>query len=152
MTKESITASSTSSPQASDAQRVFPLAVNVREAAKRLGVSRSAVYRLDREHGPIRFLSVKRPIAIDLASLEAQVANANSIEREPELTTDGLPCPCPHEAQAEQTEWGTSEMSMDTAQSAPPMRPMSPSSSCGQRDLRLIRRNGAAVITYLTYI
>src|SRR5208283_1108367 len=101
MSKESIRVNSTRILQARDAQRALPLAVNVREAAKRLRLSTSAVYRLDREHGPIHFLSTTRPIAIDLVSLETQVANIKSIELEPELVLDGVPCVCQYEEQAE---------------------------------------------------
>ncbi|HUY86653.1 MAG TPA: helix-turn-helix domain-containing protein, partial [Acidimicrobiales bacterium] len=123
MTNESGTASSTSILQAVDAQRALSLGIKVREAAKRLRVSISTVYRLDREHGPIRFLSKTRPITIDPVSLENHGAITKSIELGPELVTDGVPCPCPYEEQTEQTESGTSEMSVEATQSALPRRP-----------------------------
>jgi hypothetical protein len=152
MTKESSKAISTSILQAEEALRALRPSINVRGAAKRLGVSISAVYRLDREHGPICFLSATRPITIDLASLETHVANTKSIELEPVLVTDMVPCSCPYEDQAEEIESGTSELLAEPVLPAAPSHLSPPSSSCGQRELGLIRRDGAAVITYLSYI
>jgi hypothetical protein len=152
MTKESSNAISTSILQAGEAQRAIPSSIDVKGAAKRLGVSTSTVYRLDREHGPIRFLSTMRPITIDFRSLETHVANIKSIERDPELVSDVVPCSCPYEEHAENTEPRTNEVLAEPTHPPASTRSCYPSLRCGQRELALTKRDGAAFIGYFSYI
>lgn len=62
-----------------DAQSARPALVTVKQAAKSLGVSRSTVYRIDREHGPLRFIISGRWIFIEKASLESYAASRRGI-------------------------------------------------------------------------
>jgi len=79
------TKTSTNHPSLAGAQSNRPLAITVKEAAMTLHISASAIYRLDRFHGPIQFISTVRPIRLDKDSLEAHLAASGPIELKPNL-------------------------------------------------------------------
>jgi hypothetical protein len=123
-------------------------AISVKEAARRLGVSVSTVYRADRMGGPIRFLSATRPIMIDLGSFETHLDNISSIENKPELATAGVPDARSNE---EQTNCRRNEAVGEATQPSVSRSLEIPSSSCGQRELGPPPRDGISFISYLAY-
>jgi DNA-binding MurR/RpiR family transcriptional regulator len=148
MTKQSSKTNSTSILQTADAQSARPIHINVKAAAKRLGVSTSTVYRLDREHGPIRFLSTKRPIAVDLVSLETHLTHTGGIELEPDFHLDEERSLSTHKEKVEQIHSDAREVPVVATPSAPTSDPASLVTWCGPREPFIPRRGGPFVIFY----
>jgi excisionase family DNA binding protein len=124
------------------------LRISVKEAAQRLGVSKSTVYRIDRKNGPFRFVNDGRRIFIELASLENHMGVAAVSEPEPPLLTDGGQALCPHERDAVGTELETREAPVLAPQAAPITAPASLVTWCGPREPFIPRRGGPFVIFY----
>jgi excisionase family DNA binding protein len=122
--------------------------MSVREAAQRLGVSKSTVYRIDRKNGPFRFVTDGRRIFIDLGSLENHMGVAAVGEPEPPLQADGGQTLCPQEPEAEGAELDTRELPSAAPQAAPTNAPASPVTWCGPREPFIPRRGGPFVIFY----
>ena len=74
-----------------------PLLITVKDAARRLGVSKSTVYRFDRSHGCLRFVIDGRRVFIEEASFETYLANANRRKGGIDLPADEFPPDCPQQ-------------------------------------------------------
>lgn len=121
--------------------------ISVTEAAQRLGVSKSTVYRIDRKNGPFRFVAEGRRIFIDLASFEIQLTSTQGSEPEPPLQTDGGQHICPQERDAEGADLETREAPTVAPQAAPTSDPVSLVTWCGPRE-RIIPKRGPAFVVY----
>ena len=64
--------------------------LTVKEAAQKLGVSRSAIYRIDRQHGPFRIIKSNRRVFIDAQDL-ARYLTARDPAADPENDTPSEP-------------------------------------------------------------
>lgn len=111
-----------------------PNLITVKDAARRLGASRTTVYRIDRNDGPFRFVVDGRRIFIENASFEAFLANTGRNGTESELTADDVPLDCPQEEQPERTDFRTDDMPVEESRPTPPGDVPSPVSSSGQRE------------------
>ena len=78
-------------------QRVSRTHICVREAACRLNMSRSRVYRLDRNNGPFPIVKIGRRVWIELAGLEAFIARKQNVFAA--IDPESLASPCIDEAQ-----------------------------------------------------
>ena len=78
-----------------------PNLITVKDAARRLGVSKSTVYRFDRDDGPLRFIVDSRPILIENDSFETHLANIRRHITEPCSPADEVFRDCPQEEQPE---------------------------------------------------
>ena len=111
-----------------------PNLITVKDAARRLGASRTTVYRIDRNDGPFRFVVDGRRIFIESASFESFLANTGRNGTESELTADDVPLDCPQEEQPERTDFRTDDMPVEESRPTPPGDVPSPVSSSGQRE------------------
>lgn len=105
--------------------------ISVKEAAQRLGVSRSKAYRIDRKNGPFLFLTVGRRIFINLASFEGHLASKPGSAPEAPLQTDEGQRLCRKggvDREAREAPAGATQPAQ-SSQSASPLP------GCGQRDL-----------------
>jgi excisionase family DNA binding protein len=122
--------------------------ISVTEAAQRLGVSRSTVYRIDRKNGPFRFVADGRRIFIDLTSFEAHLTNTLRSEPEPPLQTDDVLIQCPQEGDEERTDLQAREAPTVTTQPVPSRQSAIPLPSHGQREGTIPKRDRAFVVFY----
>jgi excisionase family DNA binding protein len=122
--------------------------INVTEAAQRLGVSKSTVYRIVRKNGPFRFVADGRRIFIDRTSFEAHLTNTLVCEAEPSLQADDDPIFCPQEVDAERTDIETREAPAAATQPAPASDPAPQVTWCGPREPIIPRRNRPFAIFY----
>ena len=148
MTTEFHTANSKTTPIAAGVQTTRQQHIGVKEAARLLGVSRSAVYRMDRVHGSIRFLSTKRPITIDSESVETYLASSRPVEPEPETNAADLAGAGAHELKGLQADQDQAAEVPNTelTPSAPTLR------SSGQRELTMPRQERASFLMYMTTV
>ena len=127
-----------------------PNLITVKDAARRLGVSKSTVYRFDREDGPFRFIVNGRPIFIENDSFETYLANTGRNRAEPDTAADDVPPDCPQEEQPERTDSRTDAMPVDPPRPSPFRDVPHAISSSGQRENILPRRNVAGFLYYQT--
>jgi hypothetical protein len=120
--------------------------ISVKEAAQRLGVSRSKAYRIDRKNGPFRFVIEGRRIFIDLASFETHV-NRESDPQPPLQTCDERSL-CFQEGTAGRTDPEKREVLAAAPQASPSSQSASPLPSCGQRDLIMPEPNRPFIVMY----
>ena len=150
MTTESTQQNSTYVPDATCTLGATQTNITVKEAARRLGISRSSAYRIDRHGGPFRFIIDGRRIFIDQASLESHIASitgAGAIKipnhaesKQPLPQSVGEPC---NQPQVDEPPCAPSETLTPTA-SLPVSR------SEGQRGL-IMRQRRQAFIAYYTF-
>jgi excisionase family DNA binding protein len=122
--------------------------ISVAEAARRLGVSKSTIYRFDRKNGPFRFVADRRRIFIDLASFEIHLTSTPGIEPVPSLQTDEGQHLCPQEREAEKADLETREVPVVAIPAAPASDPVSLWTWCGPREPIVPKRSGAFVVFY----
>ena len=133
-------------PAGSECSR--PNLITVKDAARRLGVSKNTVYRFDRNNGPFRIVVDGRRIFIEKVSFEAYMANIGPTETESDLTADDVPVDCPQEEQPEQTDFRTDDMPVEASGPTPPCDVRSPVSSSGQREYILPRQYVPGLLWY----
>jgi hypothetical protein len=126
--------------------------INVRQAAQMLGVSKSTIYRTDREHGPFRFVLDGRRIFIDFASFENYLAtitgSRSSALRESEQsirTEQQL-------AAGADTESPVTEPTIETCETTKSTTSIPASRSSGQRELFPRASPNFCVITYQSFM
>ena len=127
-----------------------PNLITVKDAARRLGVSKSTVYRFDRDDGPLRFVVDGRPILIENASFETYLANIRRPEIEPGSPADEVPRDCPQEEQPERTNSQMGEIQLEVPTHILPSDAPRPTSSSGQREDIRPRRHAAGFLYYQT--
>ena len=120
--------------------------ITVKDAARRLGVSRSAVYRIDRNDGPFRFVVDGRRIFIENASFETFLANTGRNGTEPDTAADDVTCDCPQEEQPERTPSQVDAMPVEPPRPSPFRDVPHTLSSTGQRENILPRRHAAGFL------
>jgi len=132
-----------------DSQCSKPNLITVKDAARRLGVSKSTVYRFDRDNGPLRFVVDGRPILIENDSFETYLANIHRPETEPGSPEDEGLCDCPQEEQPDRTTPIMGEKPLEASTDTPPCDVPRPISSSGQRD-HIVPRSYAPGLLYYT--
>jgi excisionase family DNA binding protein len=127
-----------------------PSLITVREAAQRLAVSRSTVYRIDRETGPFRFVVDGRRIFIDQASLESHIANSrrNRSNDGPLKVESVLPCQQP--ANESETRSETDQLQLTAPEMATLNASLSTSTRQGQREL-IMREHRQSCAFFYSY-
>jgi excisionase family DNA binding protein len=133
-------------------QGAQPNRLTAKEAAHRLGVSLSTIYRIDREHGPFRFVLDGRRIFIDQASLELHLANIRGVHADDGAHAVASFPPCPRPATEVQTQPQIAEPMIETFETMTPQASLPASGSGGQRDLIMRARSGPCIITYQSFI
>lgn len=150
MTTESTQARSMPTCCARDSRSSQPQLITVKDAARRLGASRSTVYRIDRNDGPLRFVVDGRRIFIDTASFETFLANTGGNGTESELTADDVPIDSIQGEQAERTPPKIDAMPAEPPRPSPFRDVPHTISSSGQRENILPRRHAAGFLYYQT--
>ena len=129
-----------------------PNLITVKDAARRLGVSKSTVYRFDRDNGPLRFVVDGRPILIENDSFETYLANIRRCETELGSPADEAPRDCPQEEQPERTNSQMGEIRLEAPTHILPSDAPRPTSSSGQREDILPRRQALAMFCYQSFL
>lgn len=129
-----------------------PNLITVKDAARRLGVSKSTVYRFDREDGPFRFIVNGRPIFIENDSFETYLANTGRNRAELDTAADDVLPEGPQEDQPEQSDPRMGEMPSMASTPTPPVDVARSISSSGQRENILPRRDALAMFFYQSLI
>lgn len=129
-----------------------PNLITVKDAARRLGVSKSTVYRFDRDDGPLRFIVDSRPILIENDSFETHLANIRRHITEPCSPADEVFRDCPQEEQPEQINPQMGEMQLEASTHTVPCDVPRPISSRGQREDILPRRQARAMFCYQSFL
>jgi hypothetical protein len=150
MTTESTQANSTQTLYTRDSRSSQPMLITVKAAARRLGVSRSSVYRIDRNDGPFRFVVDGRRIFIESASFESFLANTGRNGTESELTADDVPIDCIQGEQPKRTPSQVDAMPVEPPRTSPFRDIPHTVSSSGQRENILPRRHSAGFLYYQT--
>jgi excisionase family DNA binding protein len=133
----------------SAAQVIEPLLFSVREAAKLLSKSKSTVYRMDREHGSIRFVRRGWRVLIDAASIDAYLTgkrrtNSDTVREE---ALGSVEVPIKNEEHPDGT------LNRNEIKQVPSLaiqnKMGSPSSGGGQRGLVFPQRRQPFVVIYM---
>jgi excisionase family DNA binding protein len=128
-------------------QSARPTLITVKEAAQRLGISTSTVYRVDRHHGPFSFIVDGRWIFIDRTSFESYLANSRGIPAS-DNRQDAPDQPKPVDDVGPQSEIGESQVEPFKNL---PLSALTPTSrSGGQRELIITDRRGPFVVLYVS--
>jgi excisionase family DNA binding protein len=135
MTTETCRTNSSKVVDAADAQSVRPQLITVKEAAQKLGVSRSTVYRVDRENGPFRFVVDGRWIFIEQESFESHIANSRGNRADEGLLKIDSALPCQQPANESETQSETDEPQLTAPEMATLNASLSTSTRQGQREL-----------------
>jgi excisionase family DNA binding protein len=135
MTTETCRTNSSNLVDAAEGQSALTAVISVKEAAQRLGVSRSTVYRIDREIGPFRFIVDGRRIFIDEESLESHIANDICNRTDDGLPKVGSVVPCQQPAKKSDAQSETDELQLTAPEMAKLNASLSTSTRQGQRDL-----------------
>ncbi len=136
-------------PSAGIEKRRPASSLTVREAALRLGKSLSYVYRLNREHGPFRFILERRRIYIDAASFEDYMTNVQATEqssvtaKKPENLNQPDTPPKPME------ESPSKQLTKIVSTGPSPQEPAAPQTWSGQRELVIRPSRQAIVVVYV---
>lgn len=148
MTKEPRVSNSRDISDMAAAQSARPNLITAKEAAQRLGVSRSTVYRIDREIGPFRFVVDGRWILIDQASFESHIANIRG--NRSDVLEVGSVLPSQQAVNEPETLSETDERQLTASEMATPKASTSISTREGQRELLMpeYRHPFAFAITY----
>ena len=133
-----------------DAQSARPALVTVKEAAQRLGVSRSKVYRIDREIGPFRFVVDGRWIFIDQASLESHIANSRDSRTDDGLPRAGSVLPCHQPGTESDSQSEIDEPRFSATETATPSASLPTSCRGGQRELIMREHPQPFVVFYVS--
>jgi excisionase family DNA binding protein len=121
--------------QADDARIALGSLVDVKNAARLLGVSKSTIYRMDRKHGLFRFVSEGRRIFIDAASFELHMAQTRVVHKEAEPQNFEDPVHCQQEEKSASERLQQIEMQAEVPNTTQLITPAPPSRSGGQRGL-----------------
>jgi excisionase family DNA binding protein len=126
--------------------------ITVKDAARRLNVSASTVYRFDRKNGHLTFVADGRRIFIENVSFEDYLAKTGRNATEPDAPADDVPRHCPQEEQPAPAPPPKEALVADVATPNPLGAVHSSISSCGQRELILPRRYTPGILCYQSFI
>lgn len=135
-----------------DAQCAQPAFISVKEAAQRLGVSRSTVYRINRDRGPFSFTVDGRKIYIDYPSFELHLARKRGIGGEPEMGPDEQSHLCPDDRNPKQTDPQPLALQINAGNAAVQNGHPTSITSGGQRDLVLTKQFRPALVCYQSFL
>jgi excisionase family DNA binding protein len=133
-------------------QNASTLLITVKEAAMRLGVSRSTVYRADREHGPLRFFMDGRWISIDLASLESFQARIKRNPGSDKLQRVEGVWPGQRTEDESVSQFMGDALGIEPSETTLPSPPISESRSGGQRELNMREHHAVCFLSCLSFM
>ncbi len=122
--------------------------LSVRQAAQRLAVSKSKVYRMDREHGPFRFVLDGRRIFIDAPSFELHLANIRGIHAEDDPPRAEGMRQFLQLANEPKAEPQTAEPQIESVKTVVPVASLPESTAGGQRELTMRAPSGPCFVCY----
>jgi hypothetical protein len=150
MAKQPFQGNSTRILHPAASHRSQPNLITVKDAARRLGVSKSTVYRIDRNDGPFRFVVDSRRIFIESASFETFLANTGRNGTESELTANDVSIDSIQGEQPERTPSQIDAMPVEPPRPSPFRDVPHTISSSGQRENILPRSHAVGFLYYQT--
>jgi len=135
-----------------DKHGALPTRMTVKEVARRLRVSTSTVYRINRVDGPFQFISDGRRIFIDSASFELYIRHAGGMGANDGPT--GAECANPDKNPISELEAQplTVRMQPEPQVIIVPSPFPHPSKGGGQRDLIMRESNGPCFFSYPSFL
>ena len=129
-------------------QGAQPNRLTAKEAAHRLGVSLSTIYRIDRVHGPFAFIIIGRWIFIDLTSFNAHLVNIGGIQAADGPLEDESVWQCLQPANKPEAKSQIDEPQIESSKPAEPCAALPASKSSGQRGLVMRESSGPYLFWY----
>jgi len=124
--------------------------IGVQEAARRLGVSKSTIYRIARTDGPFRFQTDGWRVFIDLTSFEAYLSKKGAVGAPPNKQANEEICQRGDQGESEETDAAPISVEPTASLLAPAIQSDRPLKYCGQRELLMPRRDQALFLVYMT--
>lgn len=129
-----------------------PTVITVNQAAQRLGVSRSTVYRINRVCGPFLFIVDGRRIFIDVSSFELHLASIIGVHADDDSPRAESIRQILQPANEPKAESQVHESPIEMSETAGPGASLPASTSCGQRELIMRDRTGPCIICYPSFM
>jgi hypothetical protein len=137
---------------AAAAQSTRSTVITAKQAAQRLGVSRSTIYRVDRVRGPFQFIIDGRRIFIDLTSFASHLADIRGIRADDDPLRVESMVQYQHPANEPKAEPQTDELQIESSKTAISGASLPASDGGGQRDLIMREPTGPCVVCYPSFM